>query len=176
MKVHGSIARSVASLLAVGILLSYSPQTLAQGTATLQGTIFADGGDAVADGAILHAANLRTGDIYSSVKTGSDGEFVISDLPPAAYELAIEQDGGLYLTKSAVQLTAGEQRKVHVAINAQAAPDPATAEKEKKKKGGGIWDRPWLATLLVVGGAFVVGAAISSADSDSQGLPSPFTQ
>jgi hypothetical protein len=175
MKIHDSIAKSLASLVTVGILLSYGPQTLGQGTATLQGTIFADGGEAAADGAILHAANLRTGDIYSSVKTGSDGEFVISDLPPAAYELAIEQDGGLYLTKSAVQLTAGEQRKVHVAINAQAAPDPETAAK-KKKKGGGIWDKPWLATLVVVGGAFVVGWAISSADSDSQGLPSPFTQ
>lgn len=176
MKNHGPIAKSFAIVLAVAVVLSVGPQASAADNSTLEGTIFTADGEAVVDGAILHAGNPRTGDIYSSAKTGSDGEFVIADLPPAVYELAIERDGGLYIARSSVQLSPGEQRKVNLALSDDKdddgglALDPATANKVKT----GIWDKPFFATLLVVGAAFAVGALISAADDDSQGLPSPF--
>ena len=176
MKNHGPIAKSFAIALAVAVVLSVGPQVSAADKATLEGTIFTADSEAVVDGAILHAGNPRTGNIYSSAKTGSDGEFVIADLPPAVYELAIERDGGLYIVGSSVQLSPGEQRKVNLVLNDDEdddgglAPDPATANKVKR----GFWDKPWFATLAVVGGAFAVGALISAADDDSEGLPSPF--
>ena len=177
MKNHGPIAKSFAIVLAVAVVLSVGPQVSAADKATLEGTIFTADGEALVDGAILHAGNLRTGDIYSSAKTGSDGEFVIADLPPAVYELAIERNGGLYIAGSSVQLSPGEQREVNLALeddedddDGGLAPDPATANKVKR----GFWDKPWFATLVVVGGAFAVGALISAVDDDSDDLPSPF--
>jgi hypothetical protein len=61
---------------------------------------------------------------------------------------------------------------VQVAIDAQAAPDPATANKVKT----GFWDKPMFATLVVVASAFVVGALVDSADSSNEGLASPFSK
>ena len=172
MKQRGPIPKTFALTLAFALSTLCIPTVSAQESATLSGTILNGGGEAPLTGALVHAGDLRTGEVYSSTLTDADGGFTLSDLPAAAYELAVERDGGLFLVGSPVQLAPGETRAVSVAINAQAAPDPATATGRGNR---GFWDKPLFATLAVVGGAFLIGALISSADDDDEGLASPFT-
>lgn len=172
MSHRGTFFRTVAALLVVALPFVFVPTVSAAEVASLSGTLFAGDGTEPIDGAIVHAADLRTGKIYSAPASTDDGTFELSDLPAAAYELAVERDGGLYTVGAPVQLAPGQTRSVQVAINAQAAPDPGSVAKGAAKKG--FWNNPLLATLTVIGSAIVVGALISEADDSDEGLASPF--
>lgn len=173
MNQRGPIFKIIAVMLVVAVQVIFVPPVNAQGSA-IAGTIVSVAGNEPIDGAILHVGDMRTGEIYSTNKTGPDGGFVLSDLPPAAYELAVEKDGGLYAVAAPVQLASGQRRDVQVAIHAQAAADPASSAK-KSKQAGGFWNNPLMAALAVIGGAFVVGAILSSADNKNEAIASPFT-
>ena len=176
---NGPIARILAAVLVVAVQLIFAPTTVGQESATLAGTIYAlDGGQPV-EGAILHAGDMRTGEIHSSTATNSDGDFVLSGLPPAAYELAVEKDGGLYPVGAPLQLTAGEKRDVQVAIHPEAepevAPDPKTAKEEEEDREMGFLDNPLFASLAVIGVSILFGLAISALDTSDESIASPFT-
>jgi len=162
MKNRGPIAKAVAILLVVAVPSVVIPVTSARENARLSGTIYSVGGEAPLADVVLHAGDMRTGTIYSSERTGADGGFALADLPPAAYELAVEKDGGLYVIDAPVRLDGGQDRNLQVALNAEVAPDPETATRKKRS----AWDRPLIATLLVIGGAIVVGALVSSLDDE----------
>jgi len=174
MNHRGPIAKILAVMLVVAVQLVFVPTTAGQESATLAGTVYGFDGRQPVDGAILHAGNLRTGEIYSSAATNSDGDFVLSGLPPAAYELAIEKDGGLYLVGAPLQLAAGQKRDVQMAIHPQTAPDPETAQEEDDRKMG-FWNNPLFASLAVIGFSLLLGWLISELDNEEEGIASPFT-
>jgi len=168
---RGPVAKLFAVLLAVAVPLVFVPTTSAQSAAGLTGTIFAADGERPLDGAILHAGDMSSGDIYSSGRTGSNGEFALTDLPAADYELAIESGGGLYVVGTPVQVAPGQVQNMQLAIYPETAPDPEAATRTKKS----MWDRPLIATLLVIGGAVAFGALISGLDDDNEPIGSPQT-
>ena len=165
---RGPIAKFFAILLAVAVPLTFVPTVSAQETASLTGTIYAAGSERPLDGAILHAGDLVTGDIYSSDRTGDDGEFALAGLPPAAYELAIESGGGLYIVGAPVEIEPGGKHDVQLALYPDAAVDPETAVRTKRSP----WDRPLVATLFVIGGAFALGALVSGLDDEKEPIGS----
>lgn len=180
MSHRGPIAKILAVLLVVAVQWLFVPTAAGQKSATLTGTIYAFDGEQPVDGAILHAGDMRTGEIYSSTATNRDGIFVLSDLPPAAYELAVEKDGGLYLVGAPLQLAPGQKRDVQVAIHPEtvpdAAPDPKTASEEKENRKMGWLDNPLFASLAVIGISVLFGALISSLDESDEGvIASPST-
>ena len=179
MNHRGPIAKILAVMVIVAVQLVFVPTTAGQEGATLAGTIYAFDGEQPVGGAILHAGDMRTGEIYSSAVTKSDGGFVLSGLPPAAYELAVEKDGGLYLVGAPLQLAAGQKQDVQVAIQPEAvpdaAPDPKTAKEDEEDRKMGFLENPLFASLTVIGVSVVFGALISELDTSDEGIASPFT-
>ena len=174
MNHRGPLSRLVAVTLIVAVAFVFVPSAAAQDRAALaglSGTVMSNDGSLPLAGAMVHAGDLRTGEIVSSAATAADGSFSLGSLPAAVYEIAVQRDGGLYLAGAPVPLDRGQQRFVQVAINPQAAPDPASASAQPKK---GIWNNPLTAALLIIGGAVVVGALVSAADNDNEGVASPF--
>ncbi|TDI48154.1 MAG: carboxypeptidase regulatory-like domain-containing protein [Acidobacteria bacterium] len=176
---RGPIAKILAVILVVAVQWLFVPTAAGPKSATLAGTIYAFDGEQPVDGAILHAGDMRTGEIYSSAATNSDGIFVLSDLPPAAYELAVEKDGGLYLVGAPLQLAPGQKRDVQVAIHPETvpdvAPDPKTVSEEKENREMDWLDNPLFASLVVIGVSILFGALISTLDESDEGIASPFT-
>jgi hypothetical protein len=175
MNRRGPVARILAIILVVAVPLIFVPPTAGQEGATLAGTVYVHDDEQPVDGAVLHAGDLRTGEIYSSTATNDDGDFVLSGLPPAAYRLAVETDGGLYLVGAPVRLEAGQERNVQLAIQPDAADDPKTASEEDEDDEMGFMNNPLVASLMVIGGALVFGWLISELDDDDEPIASPFT-
>lgn len=175
MSHHGPIARFLAVVLVAIVPLALTPAAAADDAASLAGTIFALEDKQPVDGAVLHAGNVRTGEIYSSPVTGKDGAFTLSGLPAAAYDLAVETDEGLYLVGTKLPLDAGQKRDVHFGLSPAmaAADDPKTAH-EKKNDDMGLMDNPLFATLTVIGSSLLFGYFISELDDTDQLLISPF--
>lgn len=176
MSHRGPIVKILAVMLVVAVQLVFVPTTSAKKSATLAGTIYTSDRHQPVDGAILHAGDMRTGAIYSSAATNSDGDFVLSGLPPATYELAVEKDGGLYLVGVPLQLDAGQERDVQLAIQPEAAEDPETpTDDDDDDDILGFLDDPLFASLTVIGASILFGALISALDTSDEFIASPFT-
>jgi hypothetical protein len=167
------MVRVLATGLIVALPLASVPVSASDTSATLIGSIVSAGDQTPLSGARLHVGDPRTGEIFSSQPVGDEGTFLVDNLPPAIYELAVESNGGLYVTDTPLQLQPGQSRTVNLAVNPQQepAPGPQTAEDKKKKKAG-VWNNPLTATLIVLGSALVIGIIIEAADDDDDG-PSP---
>jgi hypothetical protein len=158
----------VAAVLVVALQVPGLP-TLASGEgAKLAGSILAFDEKAPVEGARLHAADPMTGRIYSSGSTGTDGKFEIGSLPSAAYELAVESDGHLFVVGAPVRLAPGQTQSVQVAIDPRIDPQvaPPPQSEEDRRTGTGVWDNPLTAALIIVGSAVVLGLIIDQAASD----------
>jgi len=177
MSHRGFSAKVLAIMLVVAVSWVFVPPIGARESATLAGNIYALDGRQPVDGAVLHAGDIRTGEIYSSAATDSEGGFVLPGLPPAAYNLAIETDGGLYLVGTSMQLKAGEQRGVQLALKPDegAADDPESASEEDDDDEMGFMNNPLFAALTVIGASILFGGLISALDDDDEGVASPFT-
>jgi len=177
MSHRGPGTKILAALLVVTIPLLFVPPIAAQEGATLAGNVYVLEDEQPVDGAILHAGDIRTGQIYSSAATDSEGGFVLPGLPPAAYNLAVETDGDLYLVGTSVQLEAGQERNVQLALRPDegAADDPKTANEEEKDDEMGFMNNPLFAALTVIGASILFGGLISALDDDDEGIASPFT-
>lgn len=176
MNQHGPFRTVLAGLLAVTLPLALAPSAAAGAGASLEGTIFALEDKAPVEGAVLHAGNLRTGELYSSPISDSDGTFSLGDLPPAAYQLAVETEEGLYLVGTTVPLEPGQARDIHLGLRPDAtADDPETAEKKEEDEEMGFMNNPLFATLLVVGSSILLGYIITELDDTDTLVASPST-
>ena len=100
-----------------------------------------------------------------------DGSFRADAIPAGPAELGIETSEGLYLVRTPVAIAPGTTRHVQLAFGGrQDSSAPPEAEKDKKKKRGGIWAHPATATLIVIGSAIVVGFAVDQL-TNSDGHP-----
>lgn len=177
MSLHKPTMRIVAAALVLTLPAAFTPVPAASTLATVSGHIVASGSVKPVAGARVHVADRQTGKIYTSEPTRDDGSFAVSNLPSAAYEMAVESNGGLYRVDKPFKLAAGEARKVNLAIepNAQPASGTATPASSGKKSGGGVWSSPALASVIVVGSAIIVGVIIDNATSSPESKSvSPF--
>lgn len=173
MSHRGPIIRILSVMLVVTVPLVFVPQVSGQETATLAGTVYALDGKQPLDGAVLHAGDIRSGEIYSSAATNDDGGFVLAGLPPAAYRLAVETEAGLYVVGTPLPLAPGQERDVQLALKTGAAADPESANKEAQGGRFSFLDNPLFAAFSVIGAAVLFGYLISEIDDDDQGIASP---
>jgi hypothetical protein len=110
-----------------------------------------------AEGAPLAQGAVCAGS--SCAALSREGTFRIDGLPSGPTELAIKTSDGLYVVEDPVVLAPGTARRVDLALRGRkdtSAPAPAPP-KTKSRRG---WSNPVTATLVVVGSAVVVGAAV----------------
>jgi len=166
---RGSRSRLVALGLVFTLHAGGLPLFSASPPSTLSGTVFAAGRSTPLAGARLHVADPRTGRLYTTPPTSTDGGFELADLPPAVYRLGVEIEGGLFLVDQPLSLEAGQLRTVTLQLGQaepEPEPDPESEAKTKKKKAG-VWDNPLTASLIILGGAIVVGYVVNELTDDS---------
>ena len=163
----------------------------AQSSAAIRGVILASDGLTAVQGATVKAANLETSRVYESARTGRDGSYELASLPAGPYELAVETTGGkLYATDTTINAGAGKQTAVSLALRADAQegtpagqekpkeeppkeqPKPAdpnepSPDANKKKSGTSFWRSKTGASILIVGGAVVLGVGASALSSNN---------
>lgn len=121
-------------------------------------------------GARLHVGNPTTGKIYTSDATRDDGAFVVSDLPAAGYELAVESGERLFVVGSPVEIAPGQSRSVQVAVRDDRASGLAPAQTSSGQSRS-FWNNPLTAALVVVGSAIVVGLGVEALTNDNDEEP-----
>jgi hypothetical protein len=118
----------------------------------------------------LVAKNVWVGDKATPV--AADGSFSVDGIPTGPAELAIETEAGLYVVATPVTIAPGTTQRVHLAFGGrQDAGAPTPPPEKDNKKRGGIWANPATATLIIIGSAIVVGAAIDQLTHTSSGAP-----
>lgn len=141
------------------------PARAADGTATLSGSIMWAADQAPLAGSTLHAADPKTGEIFSSAPATDDGSFVLDNLPASTYELAVESEGGLYVVGTPLSLAPGMSQTLNLAVSRQ----PYFEKDDDDKKRNSVWDNPGVTAAVVVGIVLIVGLLLN--DSDSSGSP-----
>jgi hypothetical protein len=166
------VARCVAAALVVALGVPLAPCVRAtQGTASLGGRVVTAGTEASLAGARVHVGDERTSRIVTSGVTGADGAFEVAGLAPAAYQLAVESGGGLYVVETPLRLAPGESRSVQLALSQEPAAG-GEKDKEKKKSAAAMWNNPLVATAVVVGVAVVVGLIVGKSTGNEPASPS----
>ena len=168
MKKHGLIAKIVAATLVVALQALFVPVSAESQEAALSGTVVASGSLSPMPGVKLHAADPKTGTIYTSGVTGPDGSFEVRDLPSSTYELAVESGEVLYVVGTPVKLAPGEMQTVNVAVNSLLAPGEESTKK-KNKGGTSVWNNPGVAAGIIVASAFVLGAIVNQGTKETGG-------
>jgi hypothetical protein len=107
-----------------------------------------------------------------SAPVARDGSFEIDALLPGPANVAIETSEGLFILASPVSIAPGTTRRVQLALGGrQDSSAPTTTEKDTKKKPAGVWARPMVATVIIVGSAVLVGVAIDDVLQNTNPAP-----
>ena len=155
-------AKPLAIAVILAMAATWLPVLGQEGSAGLTGVIRAHDRSPL-EGARLLAADPESGKVHRSEPTGEDGSFTLDGLEPGRYDLAVEVEGGLYLIKQSLDLVAGAQRSVQVAIGEPLAAGHGAPPDEAQ---AGMWNNPFIAGGLVLGFAILVGALVKNATSD----------
>jgi hypothetical protein len=123
----------------------------------------------------LLAADEATGRIFPSSETAADGRFVLPELPPGTYALAVQAHDGLYVIEPPLKLGPGGAQALSIAVGAQTEGEPDDPDAYKPARPS-VWNRPFTAALIVLGAAVVVGVIVDQAtdDDDFEEPASPF--
>lgn len=148
------------------------PVGAAEVAATLTGSIVHSGDQSPVPGAKLHAGDPKTGRIFSSNPASDDGSFVLGDLPPSTYALAVESEGGLYLVETPLSLAPGTTRTLNLAVSPQPM-KRKTGDDEFSDEPWGLTENPLTAALALSGIAIVLGVVIWGDNEGSGGSSSP---
>jgi hypothetical protein len=183
MRMKSPAARILASTLIVMFPLPAMPPTIAaSGGATISGTLFSASSSAPLAGARLFLKDPASGASYTSSLSGADGSFDTVSVPASSYRVAIESNGGLYVVDTPVTLDAGSSRHLRVAVREMERARAGRAEGETPPPEGqkaaaedtSFWSNPLTATLVVVGGAILVGVLVDNATNDDDEPASAF--
>ncbi|MBZ5639650.1 MAG: carboxypeptidase-like regulatory domain-containing protein [Acidobacteriia bacterium] len=169
---NSTVTRWIAAALVVALQLALAPAFAGGAPATLAGTVVAAASRAPVAGARVHVGDKRTGRIVISEATGADGAFAVGGLAPAAYDLAVESAGGLYVVSSPLPLAPGERRSVQLAVSSPPAQGGEKSKPPQKRSLSKVWNNPLAATLIVVGAAVIIGVIVGNATSETPTSPS----
>lgn len=164
---HSLPAKLVAAALVLATSGLAGSAWAGTGSAALTGRVLASGSGAPLGGWTVLVGNPKTRTVQSTTQTNASGEFRVADLPPATYEVAVQNGRTTYPANGSVRLAPGQTRDVQLAVNQQTAPPPTPPE-QQKQGGTSWWNNPVVATLLVVGGAVLIGIAVDNASNEDQ--------
>lgn len=179
MRTKSPAVRILASILVLVFPLTATPLLAGVGTASISGTLFSAATSTPLAGARLHLKDAATGGSYVSSPAGIDGAFDVANLPASSYRIAVESNGGLYVVDTPVKLDAGAPRHLRLAVRTtgrgrSGRADSGAKAEEANKNGAqdtSFWSNPLTATLLVVGGAILVGVIVDQATDDDNSTP-----
>ncbi len=160
--------RAVATGLMFSLTFMALPVRASVAAATLSGSIVWSADGTPAAGVKLHANDSRTGLLYTSMPSGDDGGFMLPDLPPSIYELAIESPDGLYRVTTPLKLDPGSARIVNLSIRRLVPGDAQQAVGGDGAKSS-MGDNPLITGLALLGVVVVVGLVLD--DNSSSGAP-----
>lgn len=172
---RGSTTRRVALVLALGSPVWALPPAQQVATGEIAGTVLGLTPRAPLVGARVYAADPATGKIYASAPSTAEGAFAISGLPAAEFDVAVAVEQGLYLVERSVRVAPAGKQRLNLAVHAAAeGASAAPAPQGSKPPAKGVWNNPLTASLIVVGGAIVVGFLVEQATSSGENETSPF--
>jgi len=128
-------------------------------------------------------ARSAAGDLFLSPRTGRDGAFVLTGLPPGEYRLvAFTPDGAeLPLSPGDVKLGPGKTARLELRVSGEAGPPGRTADdvgrvRAGTRSGQGSFWTTRSGRIVLIGGGIVAAALIYSAvDDDETRAVSPAT-
>ncbi len=145
------VAICLASLLAAPTV------TRAEGFGAISGRILVANGGHAAKAVWL--ADAGGGSLLRTIPVAPDGTFSTAPLAAGPVALAVLTDEGLYTVESPVTISPGTTRSLSIALRGREDTKPPK-EAAPKKKSLGVWNNPLFASLIVIGGAIVVGVAV----------------
>jgi len=120
---------------------------------TLLGVITVNDGSRTLPGAIVQVRNTVTGEIYASSPADELGMYVSRSVPFGTYDLAVETEGGYFVTETQVAVKNTVPQLLSLTLNED---DEAAAS----KKGAAWWKSPVgivVISTAVVAAGLVVG-------------------
>ncbi|MCP3978572.1 MAG: carboxypeptidase regulatory-like domain-containing protein [bacterium] len=141
------------------------------GMGSLTGSVvWSDSKEPLSD-ATVYVGDRATGEVLTSTRTTDEGSFDVSGLPASSYRLAVETGGGLYPISTAVQISPGQSRRLHVAVlRNQDLPNAQPSGNEPGGAGFTIWNNPLTASFVVIGSAVVVGLLVDELTDDEDSV------
>ena len=169
MRHRAELTRGLAATLILALPLFSVPVSAGVPTASLKGRVLESDTRIPLAGARIHAGDPKAGTVYTSLTTSSDGSFSLAALPASSYQLAVESEGGLFAVSAPIRLAPGQSRDVQLAVrrNEAGSSSSATSSTAAHGRKPSIWNNPLTATLLVLGGAVVVGVLVDQATNDN---------
>ena len=115
------------TLVAVAIALFISCATVwAQATAQIHGNIQDSSGAAIA-GAEIKATQTQTG-VVRNTTSGSDGSYVLTNLPLGPYQLEVTKEGFSKTVQSGIELQVNSDPAVDIALKVGAVTEAVNVE------------------------------------------------
>src|SRR5687768_9406945 len=144
MKKHLRKGSGVVLILAVFLCLAPAGALaqVAETAAQIQGQV-TDAAGAAVPGATVIVRNSATGE-ERRVQTNEDGIYTIAQLPPATYDVTVEQAGFKKHVESAVVLNAADRRPLNIALEAGNVSEVVTVTSETNV----VQDSPTQQTLI----------------------------
>ena len=149
------------------------PVSAGDAPATLVGSIVQTENDSPLVGARLHAGDPRTDRIYSSAPADAEGSFVLADLPPATYSLAVQTEAGLYLVQTPLSLAPGTTQTVNLAVTPQPLNLAADDDSDDHPGMFSFKENPLTAALTFLGIVAILGLVIGGNSDPSKNPPVP---
>jgi hypothetical protein len=98
--------------------------------------------------------------------TDASGAFVVDDVTDGSWMLGVEVEGRLHVVPAPLSVAPGQTRDVQVEVRRDVVSIAPGA-------GGSVWSRPLYASLIIVGGAIILGLLLEQAlDEDVPLSPS----
>jgi hypothetical protein len=145
-------------------LLASPTVTRAEGFGAISGRIVVASGGHAAKAVWL--ADAGGGSLLRTIPVAADGTFRAAPLEAGKVALAVETDEGLYTVESPVTIAPGTTRSLSIALRGRE--DTNKPKEPGPKKSLGIWNNPLFASLIVIGGAVVVGVAVDQLTNNDQ--------
>jgi hypothetical protein len=136
-------------------------------------------------GATVMAYHLSTEQLYSSVPSGTDGEYELPTLPYGYFDLAVETEAGVFVGNQVINLAPASKAVVNFTTVEYGSGDPSArsfpgtgdpsagvARVQEKVTGRAFWTSAKGIAILTGGGAVALLALTASSDDEDDPSPS----